>query len=124
MAVRGGLSFVLSIALFFISFNAKNFVVSSMTHDEKADIMREAYRSLKGVVQSLLDAHTTMKDGERDAEKDLSSLQNSKSRSEYEVNVMDAEHQIMLAAAAKRTDVTPEEQTVGIRIALMFIRNY
>ena len=98
--------------------------MSSMTHDEKVDIMTEAYTSLKGVVQSLLDAHTAMKDGASDAEKDLSSLEHSKSRSEYEVNVMDAEHQIMLAAAAKRTDVTPEEQTVGIPIALMFIRNY
>ena len=73
-------------------------------------MIAEAYMSLKSVVQSLLDVHTTIQSGDCDAEKDVSELTNTKTRSEYEVNVMKVEHQQMLAEAAKRSDVTPEEE--------------
>ena len=110
MVVRRG--FVLFISIVFLSFNAKNFVVSTLTHDQKKDMIAEAYMSLKSVAQSLLDVHTTIQSGDSDAEKDVSDLSDTKTRSEYEVNVMNVEHQQMLAEAAKRSDVSAEEAEV------------
>ncbi|CAB3987477.1 Hypothetical predicted protein [Paramuricea clavata] len=101
-------SFVLFASLVFC-FNA--IVVSSLTHDQKVDMITEAYTSLKFVVQSLIDVQTEIHEGASTAEDDISTLDDSKTRSEYEVNVMKVDHQMMLAELAKRQEVvTPEEQ--------------
>jgi hypothetical protein len=110
MIVRG--SFVLFFSVVFFSFN----VVSSLTHDQKKDMISEAYMSLKNVVQSLLDVHTTIQNGEGDAEKDIAELKDSRTRTDYEVGVMEIEHKIMLAEAAKRSDVSPQDEAVCTQI--------
>ncbi|CAB3987478.1 Hypothetical predicted protein [Paramuricea clavata] len=106
MATRD--SFVL-FASFVFCFNAV--VVSSLTHDQKVDMITEAYTSLKFVVQSLIDVQTEIQGAAITAEDDILTLDDSKARSEYEVNVMKVDHQMMLAELAKRQEVvTPEEQ--------------
>jgi hypothetical protein len=108
MAARG--SCVLFASLVFC-FNA--IVVSSLTHDEKVDMITEAYMSLKFVVQSLIDVQTDIEEGAATTENDISTLDDSKTRSEYEVTIMKVDHQMMLAELAKRQEVvTPEEQQV------------
>ena len=109
MAARG--SCVLFASLVFC-FNAI-VVSSSLTHDEKVDMITEAYTSLKFVVQSLIDVQTDIEEGAATTENDISTLDDSKTRSEYEVLVMKVDHQMMLAELAKRQEiVTPEEQQV------------
>ena len=107
MVVRRGFVFFISIVC--LSFNAKNFFVSTLTHDQKKDMIAEAYTSLKNVVQSLLDLDDAIQSGDSKAEKHISELQDTKARVEYQVNVMNVEHQLMLAEAAKRSDVSSQE---------------
>ena len=106
----------LSLLLLYLCLNSNNFVSSTLTHDEKQDKVTEAYRALKGVVDTLLQVHGAAEEGEKSTENDINDLKDSASRSDYQVNVMDSEHQAMLAEAAKRADITPEEAAVSIRI--------
>lgn len=90
-----------------------------LSHDEKVDLIAEAYTSLKQVVQTLLDVHTTIQEGALNTNGYIGDLTNSKTRAEYEVNVMHAEHQLLLAQAAKRSEeISPEEAEV--RMVILF----
>ena len=113
MAVRCCIWFALLVL--FVSFN-KNV---SLTHDQKVDIIKEAYESLTGLVRTLLQVHGAIVDGENNADGDLQNLTNSEARSTFEVEIMKADHQAMLAEAAKRSDISEEELKVGLKYIIL-----
>lgn len=113
MTVDKALSFVLCI-LFCFSLTVPEYSLATLTHDQKKDIITEAYTSLKGLVQTLVDVHTTIQDDVENTTNNIDTLKNSESRSSYAVDVMDTENRQMIAEAARRgTVLSPEEQAVS-----------
>ncbi|XP_028405206.1 uncharacterized protein LOC114527699 [Dendronephthya gigantea] len=101
-----------------------------LTHDQKEDLVAEAYTSLKGLVQTLVEVHTTIQEDVENTTNNLNTLKDSETRSSYAVDVMDTENRRMIAEIARRgTILSPEElrdqeaQTEAINVAKNEVKN-
>ena len=108
------LNVVLLFSLLFLGLTSNNVAANQLSHDEKRDMITQAYTALKGVIDTLLQVHGVAEEGAARTDGDIEELEDSASRSEYQVNVMESEHQQMLAEMAKRSDVPAEEVDVSL----------